>query len=653
MGCGSSISVGQETEPSRSTKPSSASPQMTRHVAPAAVDGTPAFATPDREPAAKETPHQTQMNPPSHPTAEVGEVLVGVVDPIIDSPPVQREPSASNHSPEHPFASVSEGEFEAQFDKVSDHFERSGSAPSVNSQFLDVGAADSSPKGRYRSKSVARLEKISRTRQQEQIDDKPFEDFVVVSQDSFSFSVKKDDMSASTVVRTRRLSSIYNEFATSVDAFLKANGDRDDNETSSQSESGGVDESSLRKIFNLLDQRQTGEVSQDSLVEGFKRMGHTKTIATLTTYFECADSNHDGLLQWDEFSKFFRYLTGTDFVSADDADIDTLPPPRPRTRNYSTILVSMRTYRSEPLPSQAGRIKCTALSEHRKMYAVSHRNDKNVNLYNFDGSRMRVLSGHSDSLLGIAFSSDRKIVASVSRDCMLILWDCTVGHAVNTVQHPGIVTAVCFSHDGKNIYTGCQDNLVRRFSGSKCHLKAVLDHLPRAELGVTVALACQHHANKQIVFSRSCDRGAIVADANTLRITTVLEGHKSMVWQAHFRADGTKLLTSCEKFVKVWSTDVYAPLFVLDSECFVTEKGIARNSKPKLWTTASFCPPRYGPMIVVFNTDTNMMFVDSDTGKLILSHNFKSSIYSATVSLDSAIIICGDDWGNMYKFTLL
>lgn len=651
MGCGSSISVGQEPDPSRLPKSSAASPPMTRHVAP--VDSTPPSRTPEREALLKELPvqHQAETLPPSSRPAEVGEILVGVAEPIIESPPVQREASASNHSPDHPFASVSDGEFDAQFDKVSDHFERSGSAPSVNSQFLDVGGADSSPKGRYRSKSVARLEKISRTRQQEQHDDKPFEDFVVVSQDSFSMSMKKDELSVSTVVRTRRLSSIYNEFATSVDAFLKANGERDDNESASQS--GGVDESSLKKIFNLLDQHQTGEVSQDSLVEGFRRMGHTKTISTLTTYFECADSNHDGLLQWDEFSKFFRYLTGTDFVSADDADIDSFPPPRPRTRNYSTILVSMRTYRSEPLPSQAGRIKCTALSEHRKMYAVSHRNDKNVNLYNFDGTRMKVLSGHSDSLLGIAFSSDRKIIASVSRDCMLILWDCTVGHAVNTVQHPGIVTAVCFSHDGKNIYTGCQDNLVRRFSGSKCHLKAVLDHLPRAELGVTVALACQHHANKQIVFSRSCDRGAIVADANTLRITTVLEGHKSMVWQAHFRADGTKLLTSCEKFVKVWSTDVYAPLFVLDSECFVTEKGIARNSKPKLWTTASFCPPRYGPMIVVFNTDTNMMFVDSDTGKLILSHNFRSSIYSATVSLDSAIIICGDDWGNMYKFTLL
>lgn len=645
MGCGSSISVGQEAEPSSVSSPQflKPSPQLTQQVAPAACDGSSAIRCLSMDDA--HSPHRAAEHSASHgPPMEANDPA----EPTIVPPPTV-DHEVSSGTPENPFASVSDGEFEAQFDKVgSDQFDRSGSAPSVNSQFLDVAGSDSSPKGRYRSKSVARLEKISRSRQQEQVvDEKPFEDFFIQSQDSFSASTRKDELSASTVVRTRRLSSIYNEFATSVDAFLKANEDR------SEQQSTGEDETSLRKIFNLLDQQQAGAVSQDSLVEGFRRMGQTKTLETLQTYFECADANHDGLLQWDEFSRFFRYLTAVDFVSADDADIDTLPPPRPRTRNYSTILVSMRTYQCEHLPSQGGRIKCTSLSESRKMYAVSHRNDKNVNLYDFDGTKMRVLSGHSDSLLGIMFSSDRKIVASVSRDCMLILWDCTVGHAVNTVQHPGIVTAVSFSHDGKNIYTGCQDNLVRRFSGSKCHLKAVLDNLPRAELGVTVALACQHHANKQIVFSRSCDRGAIVADASTLRIITVLEGHKSMVWQAHFRADGTKLLTSCEKYVKVWSADNYAPLFVLDSECFVTEKGIVRNNKPKLWTTASFCPPRYGPMIVVFNTDTNMMFVDSDTGKLILSHNFKSSIYSATVSLDSSIIICGDDWGNMYKFTML
>lgn len=673
MGCGSSISAasssrehshGRETSENHSDQKPVPSEQPARSVQTVSV-----------EPVVQQ--HSIATLPPPQIMAEPEIVVVQVISTqnqsLVGSPHASRnsplrqvsEPSLQRDdhgSAEKPFGSASDSEFDPQFDSKSDTVDKSRSDTPLASSFLD--AANSPNQNRYRSKSVVRLEKISQSRQKED-SDKPFEDMVLFQSqgdvlaesqsrqvDNLAESRRVDDAEKrSAIGRTRRLSSIYNEFAATVETFLKDHEQSGGDDTSSQQE-GKNDDTSLRKIFNLLDQKGEGVVTQASLIEGFRRMGHTKTIETLNTYFQCADENHDGLLQWDEFAKFFRCLTSLDFVSADDADIDVIPPPKPRARNYSTILVTMRTFSCSNLPSQAGRIKCVALSQNRGMYAVAHRNDKNVHLYDYDGNEIRILSGHKDSLLGIAFSNDRKVCATVSRDSMLVLWDCTVGHSVNTTQHPGIVTAVAFSCDGKNIYTGCQDNLVRRFSGSKGHLKAVLDRLPRAELGVTVALACQHHVNKEIVFSRSCDRGAIVADASTLKITTVLEGHKSMVWQAHFRADGTKLLTSCEKYVKVWSAANYTPLFVLDSEQFATEKGIARNGKPKLWTTASFCPPRYGPMIVVFNTDTNMMFVDSETGKLILSHNFRSSVYAAAVSLDSSIIICGDDWGNMYKFVL-
>lgn len=648
MGCGSSISGGAAVAaPSNNHSSDQGQKQNAK-----GVDDT---ATPNAKQSdtASTPPGQQGTSPPQ--IVKPGSPRLGPGDP--QNPP----------TPDKPFADSSSEDFVPQFDE---HDRSSNATP--NNGLLNVDSG--SPKAnnsRYRSKSVVVLEKISKKRAEEtEGENAPFLDVVQstsMSVDSFTQSVKADDdklekSTRNTVVRTRRLSSIYNEFASNVENFLmqheKSNpdgGDADDDDRAASNKSPEKSESSyLRRIFSLLADQSTGTVSKERLIEGFRRMGRMETASTtIETMFNCADENHDGILQFEEFAKFFRHLKSIDFVSADDADIDTVPPPKPRARNYSTILVAMKSYRTNPLPSQAGRIKCIALSQQRNLYAVSHRNDKSVHIYDFNGVEVRVLSGHKDSLLGIAFSPDRKVVATVSRDCMLILWDCTVGHAVNTVQHPGIVTAVAFSADGKSIYTGCQDNLVRRFSGTKCHLKAVLDRLPRAELGVTVALACQHHANKEIVFSRSCDRGAIVAEATTLKVVTVLEGHKSMVWQAHYRSDGTKLLTSCERFVKVWATSNYSTLFVLDSERFIAEKGIIKNTKPKLWTTASFCPPHFGPMIVAFNTDTNVMFVDCESGKLILTHNFRSSVYAAALGIDNSVMVCGDDWGNVYKVELL
>jgi WD40 repeat protein len=380
-------------------------------------------------------------------------------------------------------------------------------------------------------------------------------------------------------------------------------------------------------------------------------MGHNKSIETFETMFICADENHDGLLSWDEFSKFFRYLQKVDFVSADDADVDAVTTARPRTRNQSSVHVALRSVLITNLPSEAGRIKCLALSEQRNLYATCHRNDKVVHVYDAYGNAVRLLHGHKESMLGIAFSNDRKIVGTVSRDRMLMLWDATVGHEVSSVSHPGIATAIAFSSDGKFVYTGCQDNLVRRFACSKCKIKATLDRLPRSELGVIVALATQKQGSKHIVFSRSCDKGAIVADATTLKVMAVLEGHKSMVWQAHFKSDDTRVLTTCEKLVKVWSTRDYACIYSLDVEQFSQDPCIARKAgRLSLWTTALFAPPQLGPLIVCFATDTTMLVVDHDTGKLMLSHNTRSAVYSACVGEYSPILICGDDWGNVYRF---
>ena len=89
-----------------------------------------------------------------------------------------------------------------------------------------------------------------------------------------------------------------------------------------------------------------------------------------------------------------------------------------------------------------------------------------LRVYAVNGSRITGeavrLKGHTDSVLGLAFSRDGRLLASASYDRTVRIWDATSGHLQHTLQdHSDSVYAVAFSPDGALLASAGADRSVK------------------------------------------------------------------------------------------------------------------------------------------------------------------------------------------------
>jgi tRNA A-37 threonylcarbamoyl transferase component Bud32 len=137
---------------------------------------------------------------------------------------------------------------------------------------------------------------------------------------------------------------------------------------------------------------------------------------------------------------------------------------------------------------------------------VERRNWEWRYVYRLCHADVHTLKGHTHAVNGVAFSPDRKRIASGSVDKTVKVWEAQTGQEVLTLQgHTGGVYSVAFSADGRRIVSGSQDQTVR------------------------------------------------VWDAHTGQETLTLRGHTGLVLSVAFSGDGKRIVSgSYDRTVKVW-----------------------------------------------------------------------------------------------------
>jgi WD40 repeat protein/serine/threonine protein kinase len=236
---------------------------------------------------------------------------------------------------------------------------------------------------------------------------------------------------------------------------------------------------------------------------------------------------------------------------------------------------------------------------------------------------LRTLRGHTDSVLGVAFSPDGQWIATSSADRTVQLWETATGRQVRVlVGHSAGVSGVAFSPDGRQLVTGSTDQTARIWdAASGKEIRILVGHLDEV-------YSVAYSKDGRRILTGSRDRTARIWDATSGEQIVELQGHNRGVTRASFSPDDKRIVTaSLDGTVRVWDSATGTNLLT------------STESTPDIWF-AVFSPD--GHRILAGGKSDAVRILDASSAKDLTPLKSLGNPYCIAFSHDGKRMLIGN-----------
>ncbi|MFB2917599.1 hypothetical protein [Aerosakkonema funiforme] len=272
------------------------------------------------------------------------------------------------------------------------------------------------------------------------------------------------------------------------------------------------------------------------------------------------------------------------------------------------------------LGGHANTVNGVSFSPNGKMLA-SASDDYTVKVWDiFSGKEIKTLTGHTNCVNGVSFSPNGKMLASASADNAVKLWDISSGKEIKTLTgHTNSVWGVSFSPNGKMLASASADKTVKLWdTSSGKEIKTLTGHTD----GVAWV---SFSPNGKMLASASTDKTVKLWDTSSGKEIKTLTGHRNSIWGVSFSPNGKMLASaSSDNTVKLWDT-------------FTSKEIKTFTGHTSSVNGVSFSPD--GKMLASASSDKTVKQWDTSTSKEIKTFSgHKAAVWGVSFSPDGKML---------------
>ncbi len=247
------------------------------------------------------------------------------------------------------------------------------------------------------------------------------------------------------------------------------------------------------------------------------------------------------------------------------------------------------------------------------------------NIYSVDYRAQQVLTGHTKSVISIAYSPDGQTIASGSGDNTIGLWNADTGEHLRTLQgHTNQVRSVAYSPDGQTLVSGGFDETIRIWNANT---GAEIRTLQYPNWVFTTA----YSPDGQTIAGAGGGAGTIpIWNADTGAHIRTLQGHNRTVYSVAYSPDGQTIASgSGDNTIRLWNANTGEHIRTLQGH---TDRVRSVAYSPDGLTIASG------------SWDYKIRIWNAETGALIRAlEGHTAAVWSVAYSPDGQTLASGSD----------